>query len=277
MLTKIQTKLATKKAQLELQLYKSFNVLTRQSPYENIYHCCSQKTASQWFKAVFYDLTFYKYTRLNVLPFSQLGNPNEFTFNEPFAKNAIVTHLFIGYSSYLSIPKPEKYKTFFVLRDPRDIVVSWYFSTKNSHAPIGKLSERRKELQNLSLSEGLKYTIDILEKGTFESQRAWMQASKEQQDIKIFRYEDLAHSHQSFLIQLFDYLDIVIPNKEFTALCERHKYESYSKGRNQGSENINAHYRKGIAGDWENYFDHSTTVYFKEVAKDLLEVLEYQD
>jgi hypothetical protein len=277
MLTKIQNKLARKKDKLELQLYKNFNVLTRQSPYDNIYYCCSQRTASQWFKAVFYDRTFYKYTRLEVLPFKQLGNPNDFTFNEPFPKHTMVTHLYIGYPSYLSIPKPETYKTFFVLRDPRDIVVSWYFSTKNSHAPMGEILQRRKELDSLSLSEGLKYTIDILNKGTFESQKSWLQGAEDKQNMKIFRYEDLADDHRSFLSHLFNYLDIALPEKEFSALCERHKYESYSKGRSHGSEDINAHYRKGIAGDWKNYFDNSTIAYFKEVTKDLLEVLGYQE
>ncbi len=277
MLTNIQHKLSKRKNKLERQLYEKFKFFTQQSPYENIYHCCSQKTASQWFKAVFADLTFYKYTRLEALPFSQLGNPNEFTFNEPFPKHKIVTHLYIGYPSYLSIAKPEKYKTFFVLRDPRDIVISWYFSTKNSHVPIGEIPARRKELQDLSLSEGLKYTTDILNKGTFESQKSWLQGAEDEQNVKIFRYEDLAYDHNSFLNQLFQYLDILIPEKEFTALCDRHKYERYSKGRKQGSEDIDAHYRKGTSGDWKNYFDDSTIAYFKEVTKDLLEVLGYQE
>lgn len=276
MFTNIQDKFARKFNKLERQLYRNLKVFTQQSPYENIYHCCSQRTASQWFKAVFSDLTFYKYTRLEVLPFSQLGNQDEFTFDKPFPKHNIVTQLYIGYPSYTSIPKPEKYKTFYVLRDPRDLVVSSYFSSKNSHAAVGYINERRTQLQNLSLSEGLKYTINF-KQVSFEAQKSWMHISEDQQNIKIFRYEDLAYDHRAFLSKLFDYLDVAMPEKEFIALCDRHKYESYTKGRDQGLEDINAHYRKGIAGDWRNYFDDSTMAYFKEVTLDLLEVLGYQE
>ena len=32
------------------------------------------------------------------------------------------------------------------------------------------------------------------------------------------------------------------------------RFENLSEGRKRGEENIAAHTRKGIAGDWQNYF-----------------------
>lgn len=188
----------------------------------------------------------------------------------------IGTHLYINYATYLNIPKPSSYKTFFVLRDPRDAVISWYFSAKYSHVLISVIPELRRDLEKLDFNNGLKYIIDRLEEfGYFEAQKSWMNIKQEQQNIAIFRYEDLVISNNSFLRKLLDYLDIKIPEAEFTALCDRHKFEAITKGRAQGEENINSHYRKGISGDWKNYFDSSTLNYFDQVTGDLLDTLGY--
>jgi hypothetical protein len=37
------------------------------------------------------------------------------------------------------------------------------------------------------------------------------------------------------------------------------------------------HYRKGVAGDWRNYFDPPLRAYFREVTGDLLDALGYAD
>ncbi|MEO1006544.1 MAG: sulfotransferase domain-containing protein, partial [Cyanobacteria bacterium J06638_38] len=40
-------------------------------------------------------------------------------------------------------------------------------------------------------------------------------------------------------------------------------------------ENIKSHYRKGISGDWKNYFDNSTLNHFQQVTGNLVETLGY--
>jgi hypothetical protein len=79
------------------------------------------------------------------------------------------------------------------------------------------------------------------------------------------------------LKQLFDYLDIVIPEQKLVALLNRHRFEKYSGQRNQGIEDHYSHYRKGISGDWRNYFDSTTIAHFKKITENLLEVLGYEE
>lgn len=263
------------------ELYRHFQSkfvrVVRASPYENIYHCCTQKTASQWLRAIFGDPTVLRYTGLNILPYIKLGLRYA-TFSVPLPGRTIGTHLYISYPTYLTIPKPAKYKTFFVLRDPRDIVVSWYFSAKFSHILIDPIPDLRKDLQRMSLHEGMKYIIDRLDEwGSFDVQRSWMHTIEDLEKIKVFRYEDLARDNFSFLRQLFDYLNIVMPENKFVALYNRHKFEKHSGWRKQGVEDQYSHYRKGISGDWQNYFDHSTESYFMQITGDLLEVLGYRE
>lgn len=284
-------------ASIGRRLYKRSKVV-EWSPYKNIYYCCTQKTASQWFKAVFDDFAVYKYTGLEVFHFNQYldqlqeactdGSTPRWEFasrlysghaaNIPLPKRTIGTHFYISYTSYLTIPKPKRYRTFFIQRDPRDIVVSWYFSVKNSHSPIGLVPKFRDELNGLSLSDGLKYSIDKLEeRGIFHVQRSWMDISEDYENIKIFRYEDFAPDNYSFLKNLFDYLEIVMPEREFDALYDRHRFEEYSGDRKRGVENMKSHYRKGKPGDWINYFDSSIMAYFRQVTEDFLEILGYPE
>ena len=200
-----------------------------------------------------------------------------YSSNVPLPRRTIATHFYMSYASYLSIPKPEAYRTFFVLRDPRDIIVSWYFSVRYSHSLMGPILKYRNDLEMLNFAEGMKYAINVLEqRGLFRGQRSWMNIEN-RDNIQIFRYENFASDNSSFLKQLFEYLNIVIPHKDFIALCDRHKFEKYSGGRKQGVEDHTAHHRKGVAGGWKDHFDPLTVAHFREVTKDLLEVLGYPE
>ncbi len=68
-----------------------------------------------------------------------------------------------------------------------------------------------------------------------------------------------------------------MPEEELVALYDQNSFKKITGGRNQGVEDQNAHYRKGISGDWRNYFDESLITYFREVTRDLLEVLGYEE
>lgn len=260
----------------ELYDYRSFRVIQR-SPYGNIYHCCTQKTASQWFRRVFCDPVVYRYTGLKPFRYRQLGL-RDAHFDEPLPVRTIAIHLYVDYATYAAIPKPEGFKTFFILRDPRDIVVSWYFSAKYSHKPVYPIPELRRNLDQLDMLEGLKYLIDAWNGfGLFEAQRSWASNGGDEDNVKIFRFEDFSADNYLFLKALLDYLEIEIPQQEFEELYDRHKFSQIARGRQQGVEDTQSHFRKGVSGDWKNYFDDSVTAYFREVTGDLLQTLGYQE
>jgi len=247
----------------------------QQSPYENIYYCCTQRTGSQWFRAVFNDGAFYRYTGLLIQPYRHIGLRYA-SFDEPFPPRTLATHLYISYPTYLSIPKPSSYKTFFVMRDPRDAIVSWYFAARYSHALVAVIPAMRRDLEQLDEAQGLLYIIDKLgEFGSYEAQRSWMNPRVEDSGIRVFRYEDLAADNRSFLTDLFDYLDIGMPPREVSALCERRGFSKRAGGRSQGQEDIFSHRRKGVSGDWKLHFSQVTLDHFRKVTGDLLEVLGY--
>ena len=248
-----------------------------QSPYQNIYYCCTQRTGSQWFKRIFRDPLVYKSTGLAVHEYRQIGLRHA-RIDAALPPNTIGTHLYIDYPTYAAIPKPERHKTFFILRDPRDIAVSWYFALRYSHGPAAPVLEARADLAGLPVQDGLRYSIDSLEQlGLFAAQRSWASEAVEQAGLKIFRYEDLAANNRSFLRELFNYLEINMPAAAFARVYDRHRFQKLTGGRDPGTEDPHDHYRKGVAGDWRNHFDAGLCTYFREATGDLLAVLGYPD
>ena len=95
--------------------------------------------------------------------------------------------------------------------------------------------------------------------------------------IRIVRYEDFSRDNRKFLADLLDYMGVAMSEHEFATLYDRHAFKQITGGREAGTEDQHDHYRKGVAGDWRNYFDPSLRRYFREVTGDLLDVLGYPD
>ena len=250
--------------------------LAERSPFDNVYHCCTQKTASQWFRGVFADPLFSDYTGLVSVPFIELGLRGT-SIKQAFQRGTIATHLYIDYPTYQAIPKPPTHRTFFVMRDPRDAVVSWYFWARYSRAPVPQARALGHELAARTFEDGMIYLIDRLhEYGSFTTQLSWLGASADPH-VRLFRYEDLAADNRTFLRLLLAYLEVHLPEAKFEALYRRNNFQTLSGARAQGTEDVGAHNRKGIAGDWRNHFTGRIVEHFIEVAGDAPARLGYPE
>jgi len=271
-----------------LSQLRSFYInVNHKSENINIYHCCVQKTGSQWIKAMLWDLMTYQYCGLKPHSFQgrRLKSDGRRSVTEPieidpFPENTIVSSLYMTYENYLRISKEKPHKTFFVMRDPRDLVVSWYFSTKNSHIikkdPSRGLYQAREKLNHLSERDGLLYTIDSLhERGKFALLSTWAEGARKDNDVLMVRFEDLT-ARDNFLTfrNLFNYLDIQMPDVALRDLIHAYSFERLT-GRKRGVENRNSHLRSGTSGDWKHYFDDVVEKRFRDVTGNLLEQLDY--
>lgn len=243
---------------------------------DNIYYCCSQKTGSQWLKQIFIDPAFYQATGLRVLPYVALGMKYA-PVDQAVPLHTVLTHLYASYDTYVSIPKPGRFKTFYIVRDPRDAVVSWYFSARFSHNLIDPIPWLRERLNAADYEDGMIFLIDTLaEWQFFDCQRSWLAGGRSDPSVRIFRYENLAKDETAFLGDLFGYLDVRMSNQEFASLCERHAFAKYSRGRDKGVEDRNSHYRRGSSGDWQEKFTDRIRNHFYETTGDLTSILGYQ-
>jgi hypothetical protein len=163
-----------------------------------------------------------------------------------------------------------------VIRDPRDIVVSAYFSHKYSHPSARWLEEQRQRLQQVSQNEGIRLSIEFREK-QFQEMADWHYGG----DDRIYetKYEIITRQTQHEFQQVMDFWGLFphpIGERQVEQILNRHRFEKKTAGRERGQEDVHHHYRKGIAGDWVNYFNQENKDFFKEKWGSLLIKLGYE-
>ena len=89
------------------------------------------------------------------------------------------------------------------------------------------------------------------------------------------RYEDLLDKPQESLSKLFDFLGVGHSSAILNHCLEATRFDKLSEGRQQGNEDPESFYRKGIAGDWRNVFKPEDNDYFYSHAGELMESLGY--
>lgn len=250
----------------------------------NVFHCCVHKTGSQWVKRILGDPELYQLTGLKTYEY-QADMPGQHdprrvddrSFASPFPLSTIVSPIYIDYHNYRDIPKRGVTRGFFVSRDPRDIVVSWYFSQRYSHGLMGDTGKVRRKLGDLDKSDGMTYAIRFLDEfGVFRAQRSWIEASDP--TVLFVRFEDLIGPDSlTWFLRIFDHCEMKTVDVETARrLLDRYAFEKLS-GRSRGDENVLTHFRKGVSGDWRNHFDQQASDVFHEVTGDLVELLGYDE
>jgi hypothetical protein len=189
----------------------------------------------------------------------------------------IVSPLYTNYEHFAKLPKPAEYRAFFVMRDPRDLVVSHYFSSRYSHVVQEGVLEERSRLEGLSEREGMLVHMRYMaERGIFEAIRSWVAAEHEGERVRVVRFEDLVGAEQlQHVLDLLRFCDIATPEHKVVALLERLSFAKLSGGRKQGQENKHHKYRSGKAGDWKKYFDDEMLDVYHSLDQGLSQVLNY--
>jgi hypothetical protein len=241
------------------------------SPFVNVYHCAVRKTASQWVKSVFSDPIVYRRSGLVTY------DPRYYGWKDPRVcpPQRIGLSLYFPYKRYLKMPKPAEHRTFFIYRDPRDLLVSSYFSTRDSHTPMGDVLEVRSALRERSPKDGMLYLIEHLtRKGMFNAVRSWVEAPPSE-TIRLVRYEDLTGERQfAEMDALMRHCGIAIPPEELTTLLDKYSFSRMNERKKAGEI---SHYRKGKSGDWRNHFDDDIEQAFRNATGNLLDILGYAE
>lgn len=200
-----------------------------------------------------------------------------------------------------------------VIRDPRDIIVSAYFSHRNSH-PIENLphlAAHRKRLKAVEKDEGLFLEMEFSAQ-EMEDLYDWNYGHP---DILEMKMEELTAQPYAGFLKIFDFLGLLRwddpPKVEervrlfartmLNRLSTRHRmfeqlrkpipvtgsmllgrvydnrFEKRAGGRSKGEEKESSHYRKGASGDWTNHFTEAHVATFKEQFDDIVVKLGYEE
>jgi hypothetical protein len=203
------------------------------------------------------------------------------------------------------------FRGFHIVRDPRDIVVSAYFSHRFSHKEVAsEIVEYRRALENMTDDEGLLYVIDHRAE-QFREMGTW---DYNQPNVLEVRMEDIIENPYKGWLEIGSFLGFLddskfvmtrravhflnrtmrgieiktkrriglpilmnrLPAERLLGIVWDHDFKKMAKGRKPGEENKASHYRKGVSGDWRNHFKPQHIEYFKQKYNPLLLKLGYE-
>jgi len=159
-------------------------------------------------------------------------------------------------------------KAIFMIRDPRDILVSMYYSFGFSHglSPNPQIKayqmNRRRKIQQMTVDEYARVTAPLLQE-KFDFIESLIQTTP---DKLLLKYEDLILDFEKFYRHLNDYLPL---NEDVKEILHKHT-------RPPKKENPLNHKRKGNPGDYKNKLNPDTINYLDKIFKRTLNDFHYE-
>lgn len=197
-----------------------------------------------------------------------------------------------------------------VVRDPRDILVSAYFSHLYSHQTESwpELREHRMRLEEASKEEGLYLEMEFTGY-VFEAMQRW---DYDRDEVLEAKFEELSERPFEFWLRVTDHLGLLddgdfglrrslaydvrglltragerlgwsprrlsaerIPAQRLLGIVYDNRFEKKAGGRARGEADPESHYRKGEPGDWKNHLTDDHLEEFERRFPRLLEKTGY--
>jgi lipopolysaccharide transport system ATP-binding protein len=232
-----------------------------------VFHVTHYKAGSQWIYAIL----------RNCLPSQRMVAP-EFDrgqfLTQPVQEGKVYPTLYVTREEFESVPLPERWSRFVVIRDLRDALISGYFSIKVSHPrfqsePVQRLRER---LQLMSIEDGLIHMTETWLDVNCRIQESWLGEAD-----ALLRYEDLLEHDVAILEPLLlDRCELGVRRWRLRRAIKLARFDRASGGRARGQEDVGAHQRKAVVGDWRNHFTPAVKQAFKERAGEILVAAGYE-
>ncbi len=134
-----------------------------------------------------------------------------------------------------------------IYRDPRDVLVSQSYYLTNLEPKFA--GRKGTEFSNLTQKEKIITLINDANE-LFSLLNEWYESSYAIQ----IKYEDLVISTETVLINLLNQLNYRVNSSRLRKVIDKNSFSTIT-GRIPGLENSDDFYRKGVIGDYKNYFD----------------------
>ncbi len=257
-------------------LYRAVPV-TSAARHGSVFHCCTWKTGSQWVRLVTTDPRIYRHTGLRI---DLLGERDGTVFRHrggAARPNRLATPLYGTPAQFDDLRLPgEQYRCFFVIRDPRDLLVSWYFSNRYRHPGNPAVMRRRRRLAELSEQDGLLDQLGNDFGVVLDMLGQWASRADTDENVQLVRYEDLAGPDgDQHWAELFGFCGMAVPETTRRRVLGTYSFEKLSGGRRPSEEDSGAKYRKGTSGDWVQHFTPAVQAEFEDRCPDLVARLGY--
>jgi hypothetical protein len=263
----------------ELQLLKGTHRNHNEHP--SIIHFSVDKAATQYTKNILkrcasqnklvtvsiHDYAFNtEFPYLHELSAQQMQN-----YKHIFKPNGYLYSVFGGMVE--GIGELEKYVILLMLRDPRDVLVSEYYSIAYNHVapyrPSAKYDEfisQRRTAQSMTIDEYVIKDSDRLYEILHRYKRLLIDT---QRHVYVTTYEKMLADFQRWLTELLDRCGLPITNEFREALVQEHERMRPKE------EDVRRHLRKGQAEDYKEKLKKETIDYLDRKFASILEEFGY--
>jgi hypothetical protein len=169
-----------------------------------------------------------------------------------------------------NIPTLAQSKKIFLIRDPRDMLVSFYFSVVKSHL-LPEKGKMRDQLMNkrdcASVMNIDEFVIDRSDKFC-----SWLIGYKKllaQDKTRVYRYEDIVYNKRSWAEDIIDFFSWPVRRQQIPDIAD--PFDIIPE-----SENINEHIRQVHPGNHKKKLKADTTLYLTEKFKPYLQMFSYE-
>lgn len=160
-------------------------------------------------------------------------------------------------------------------RDPKDIMVSWYFHSVvgNNHSNEAFVRSVREkcgitcpEDVVLNLPKFIRYSFAGEMSPGFNWNDFYDKWHADSNAVHI-SYEELRNNPVDALSRLIVELGFELDDNKIKCVVEKFSFKNVS-GRSEGQEDNKSFARKGVVGDWVNYFSDEALLVFNEAVAD---------
>lgn len=211
---------------------------------------------------------------------SMLRDYFEIPISEPWARRLpAVEPVILHLHRFAVVPK----RTIYMIRDPRDIVVSHYHKLLPDPASAAQSPQARfcdAPLTHENVRENLPGYVRFLFEGEQPAAMPMDRHFRKARALGLYtaRYEDMLERGEETLTGIVERLASKPADAgRIRDVMDQNTFERHT-GRKPGEEDSGAKVaRKGIAGDWRNQFTHEAALAFDRYAGDLLIETGYEN
>jgi len=168
----------------------------------------------------------------------------------------------------------------YLVRDGRDVMVSYYFF-KNNYLYARNSSSVKKyllQIRNL-INSNFQTTAEYQDFSNFLRQYSdeWVNHTSlylQHPPTAVIRYEDLKTAPEATLNKLFEKLEVQVTSDIIQQALAIFDFQRLSQ-RQEGEEDPSSFFRKGIVGDWQNHFSPEDLQFFQQRAAKIMTQLGY--
>ena len=248
--------------------------------HPSILHFSVNKAATQYTKRIM--LRCARENRLLPVQMSAYAWNYDFPylFTQSAEENQPYIHIFQpkGYAYTVfggfveGIPDIEQYQTVIMVRDPRDLLVSGYYSYAHSHKmpkskeKVDDFLEFRSRVQNMSVDE---YALEIGEglKGRLQKYANLCQTNA---NVAVLKYEDMIADFPNWLDTLLTFCQLQISASLRNALIEE-----ANQAKQKKKEDVSQHRRQVTPGDHVRKLKPETISRLNEMFAEILHQFQY--